>query len=257
MLRSCARQSTSRKTSPLRSGLRGIIPISLLSIRRYPRPAGASRHQGGAARQAIQARAEDGPNWALHCSMTERPPTTHARRRKLAEMLLHALRHLGSVFTGTVSIGHRLRHVRFAGRLYVRRAGAHFELGKDYYPVRRREHNCWANAPDSAIASRRVRLRVVKVDMESTRSISCWMKSSKSPDRKKPLAIRRRRLQRTGGKGKKTSWLFAPDYGFHAVTSRTRRIPTGTRNLLARATQRPAHARLIKLAEQTAYALSP
>ena len=67
-------------------------------------------------------------------------------------------------------VGHQLRYVRFAGRSVCRRAGAYLQLGKDYYHFDATRHQLLGERTGQRYRlGDRVQVRVVKVDMESTK----------------------------------------------------------------------------------------
>ena len=139
-------------------------------IRRYPGSAGASRHQGRAARQEIQARAEVGRTG--RALLDDRAPRRRcdARCRGLAEMFLHA-RPSGQRV-------HRHGHRRSPASACSCRWTICMSKGWCTSPNSARtitssmppSINCSASAPDNAIASATAcRCASCKVDMESTK----------------------------------------------------------------------------------------
>ncbi len=111
--------------------------------------------------------------WAelgAHCSMTERRADDATRDVEAWLKCFYMRDHLGSVFTGTVSSVTGFGMFVSLDDLYVEGLVHISELGKDYYQFDATKHQLLGERTGQRYRlGDRVRVRVVKVDMESTK----------------------------------------------------------------------------------------
>ena len=111
--------------------------------------------------------------WAelgIHCSMTERRADDATRDVEAWLKCFYMRDHLGSVFTGTVSSVTSFGMFISLDDLYVEGLVHISELGKDYFHFdATRHHLLGERTGQSYRLGDRVEVRVVKVDMESTK----------------------------------------------------------------------------------------
>jgi ribonuclease R len=114
-----------------------------------------------------------GQKWAdlgLHCSMTERRADDATRDVEAWLKCYYMRDHLGSVFTGTVSSVTSFGMFVSLDDLYVEGLVHISELGKDYYHFDAAKHQLLGERTGNRYRlGDRVQVRVVKVDMESTK----------------------------------------------------------------------------------------
>jgi ribonuclease R len=138
-------------------------------IRRYPdllvhRAIKAVLH--GKQYQPAQKWAELG----IHCSMTERRADDATRDVEAWLKCFYMRDHLGSVFTGTVSSVTSFGMFVSLDDLYVEGLVHISELGKDYFHFDAAKHHLLGERTGQSYRlGDRVQVRVVKVDMESTK----------------------------------------------------------------------------------------
>ena len=111
--------------------------------------------------------------WAelgVHCSMTERRADDATRDVEAWLKCFYMRDHLGSVFTGTVSSVTNFGMFVALDDLYVEGLVHISELGKDYYQFDAAKHQLLGERTGQRYRlGDRVQVRVVKVDMESTK----------------------------------------------------------------------------------------
>src|SRR5574340_484885 len=111
--------------------------------------------------------------WAelgIHCSMTERRADDATRDVEAWLKCFYMRDHLGSVFTGTVSSVTNFGMFVSLDDLYVEGLVHISELGKDYYHFDAAKHQLLGERTGQRYRlGDRVQVRVVKVDMESTK----------------------------------------------------------------------------------------
>jgi len=111
--------------------------------------------------------------WAelgMHCSMTERRADDATRDVEAWLKCFYMRDHLGSVFTGTVSSVTNFGMFVALDDLYVEGLVHISELGKDYYQFDAAKHQLLGERTGQRYRlGDRVQVRVVKVDMESTK----------------------------------------------------------------------------------------
>ncbi|MDO8812256.1 MAG: ribonuclease R [Gallionella sp.] len=106
----------------------------------------------------------------VHCSMTERRADDATRDVEAWLKCFYMRDHLGSVFTGTVSSVTNFGMFVALDDLYVEGLVHISELGKDYYQFDAAKHQLLGERTGNRYRlGDRVQVRVVKVDMESTK----------------------------------------------------------------------------------------
>ncbi|MFA6971849.1 MAG: ribonuclease R [Gallionella sp.] len=131
--------------------------------------------------------------WAdlgIHCSMTERRADDATRDVEAWLKCFYMRDHLGSVFTGTVSSVTSFGMFVSLDDLYVEGLVHISELGKDYFHFDAAKHHLLGERTGQSYRlGDRVEVRVVKVDMESTKIdfvLQSLVEESGSTDASKP-----------------------------------------------------------------------
>ncbi|MFA7238808.1 MAG: ribonuclease R [Sulfuricellaceae bacterium] len=128
--------------------------------------------------------------WAelgAHCSMTERRADDATRDVEAWLKCFYMRDHLGSVFTGTVSSVTNFGMFISLDDLYVEGLVHISELGKDYYQFDAARHQLLGERTGQRYRlGDRVQVRVVKVDMESTKIDFVLDGIIEKPDRETP-----------------------------------------------------------------------
>jgi len=150
--------------------------------------------------------------WAelgAHCSMTERRADDATRDVEAWLKCFYMRDHLGSVFTGTVSSVTNFGMFISLDDLYVEGLVHISELGKDYYQFDAARHQLLGERTGQRYRlGDRVQVRVVKVDMESTKIDFVLdgiieKPERETPGREKPDRERASKSPKKTAKGKK------------------------------------------------------
>ncbi len=144
--------------------------------------------------------------WAelgIHCSMTERRADDATRDVEAWLKCFYMRDHLGSVFTGTVSSVTGFGMFVSLDDLYVEGLVHISELGKDYFHFDATKHHLLGERTGKSYRlGDRVQVRVVKVDMESTKIDFVLHSDEPEVEVAVPVKPRKKRVR-----GKKITWL--------------------------------------------------